>query len=199
MSIEAFIFDIGNVVVRFEPWRAEQALQEYGGIPDRGALSRLAVCYERGTIETGAFLGALRELFLDRIPESVLAGIWQEVFSPNEPMWELIARLKTRYPLYLLSNTNDLHHRHLVERYPVFGNFADGVFSYRAKLMKPEPEIYALAIRQFDVRPESTVYIDDLAANVEGGRAAGLRAIAYDPDAHEAALAVLCELGLQCV
>jgi FMN phosphatase YigB (HAD superfamily) len=65
--------------------------------------------------------------------------------------------------------------------------------------MKPEREIFALAIRQFGVEPGSTVYLDDLSANVEAARAAGLRAFQYHPDAHADCLATLRAQGVQCV
>jgi FMN phosphatase YigB (HAD superfamily) len=56
-----------------------------------------------------------------------------------------------------------------------------------------------LAIRQFGVEPENTIYLDDLTANVEAARGAGLRAFRYDPEAHEDLLAALRREGVQCV
>jgi hypothetical protein len=56
-----------------------------------------------------------------------------------------------------------------------------------------------VTIRQFGVEPGSTVYLDDLSANVEAARAAGLRAFQYHPDAHADCLAILRAQGVQCV
>jgi len=201
VKVEAFIFDIGNVLVRFLPGQAEAALARLGvsAVPDQGVLRDLGLRYERGALDRAGFLSALRDLLGHAGPDEDLTRAWQEIFQPNEPMWRLVETLHDHYPLYLLSNTNCLHHEYVAREYEVFEKFADGVFSYRAKLMKPEREIFALAIRQFGVEPGSTVYLDDLSANVEAARAAGLRAFQYHPDAHADCLAILRAQGVQCV
>jgi len=201
VKVEAFIFDIGNVLVRFLPGQAEAALARLGvsAVHDQGVLRDLGLRYERGALDRAGFLSALRDLLGHAGPDEDLTRAWQEIFQPNEPMWRLVETLHDHYPLYLLSNTNCLHHEYVAREYEVFEKFADGVFSYRAKLMKPEREIFALAIRQFGVEPGSTVYLDDLSANVEAARAAGLRAFQYHPDAHADCLATLRAQGVQCV
>jgi putative hydrolase of the HAD superfamily len=201
VKVEAFIFDIGNVLVRFRSGQAEAALVRLGvsAVPDQGVLRDLGLRYERGALDRAGFLSALRDILRHAGPDEDLTRAWQEIFQPNEPMWRLVETLHDHYPLYLLSNTNCLHHEYVAREYEVFEKFADGVFSYRAKLMKPEREIFALAIRQFGVEPGSTVYLDDLSANVEAARAAGLRAFQYHPDAHADCLATLRAQGVQCV
>jgi FMN phosphatase YigB (HAD superfamily) len=201
VKVEAFIFDIGNVLLRFHPGQAEEALARLGvsAVPDQGVLQDLGLRYERGDLDRAGFLSALRDILGHAGPDEDLTRAWQEIFQPNEPMWRLVEALHGHYPLYLLSNTNCLHHEYVAREYEVFEKFADGVFSYRAKLMKPEREIFALAIRQFGVEPGSTVYLDDLSANVEAARAAGLRAFQYHPDAHADCLATLRAQGVQCV
>ena len=200
MEVEAFIFDIGNVLVRFEAGKAERTLATLGvQRPDFAALAALGRRYESGEVGRTEFLAALRTVLGAEKSDDVLAAAWQEIFEPNEPMWELVEKLHGRYPLYLLSNTNCLHHEYLVRKYPVFGKFADGVFSYRAGIMKPERGIFELAIRQFGVNPAATVYLDDLAANVEAARGAGLRAFVYRHDAHDELAPTLRAQGVQCV
>lgn len=199
MALNAFIFDIGNVLVRFEPGLAERNLARLGGASDGQVreISGLGAVYERGGMERGEFLGRVRDVLGHVGPEEDLVRAWQEMFAPNAPMWELVGKLHGHYPLYLLSNTNCLHHEYLVREYPVFEKFDDGVFSYRARMSKPDRGIFELAIRQFGVDPQATVYIDDLAANVEAARAAGLQAFQYHPDAHEDFVATLRAQGMQ--
>jgi len=200
MAVEAFIFDIGNVLVRFDAGQIERTLADLGiEPPDRARLEQVAWRYERGELDRAAFLGALREVLSFRGEEETLVRAWQEIFKPHPAMWEVVERLHGRYPLYLLSNTNALHHEYLVREYAVFEKFADGVFSYRAGLLKPEAEIFALAIRQFGVDPAATIYADDLAPNVEAARAAGLRAFCYEAAAHPEFVGFLRAQGVQCV
>jgi len=197
---EAFIFDIGNVLVTFDFSRAARALSSLGAdLSDRAAFERLAARYERGAVDREEFLAQLRVILRHNADDVAVARAWQEIFEPNHPMWELVEKLQESYPLYLLSNTNCLHHDYLLREYAIFEKFADGVFSYRAKLAKPEREIFDLAIRQFGVDLRSTIYLDDLTANVEAARGAGLRAFRYDPAAHADLLATLRAEGVQCV
>ncbi|MEY3481414.1 MAG: hypothetical protein RIQ71_2189 [Verrucomicrobiota bacterium] len=200
MKTEAFIFDIGNVLVRFDHMRAVASLSSLGAdVSDRSEMEQLAARYERGEVDRAAFLGQLRVILRHNADDESVARAWQEIFEPNRLMWELVEKLHASYPLYLLSNTNCLHHDYLLRQYAVFEKFADGVYSYRAGMAKPEREIFELAIRQFGVDPQATIYLDDLAANVEAARGAGLRAFRYDPDAHGDLLAALRAEGVQCV
>lgn len=200
MKPRAFIFDIGNVLVRFDHERALAALSGLGAdISDRAGAEELAARYELGEIDRGMFLYGLRSVLRHRADDAAVARAWQEIFEPNAPMWELVGALHEEFPLYLLSNTNCLHHEYLVREYEIFGKFADGVFSYRAKLAKPDPAIFELAVRQFGISAADTIYLDDLKANVEAARAAGLRAFRYDPDAHDDLLTALRREGVQCV
>jgi HAD superfamily hydrolase (TIGR01509 family) len=63
------------------------------------------------------------------------------------------------------------------------------VFSSRAGLIKPEPEIFAHTARLFGLEPAQTLFIDDFAHNVDAARAAGWRALQFiDPAQCEAGL-----------
>lgn len=200
MKPEAFIFDIGNVLVSFDHGRAVAALSAMGAdLSDRAALEDLAARYERGAVERAAFLEDLRSILRHQADDGAVARAWQEIFEPNMPVWDLVEKLHGEYPLYLLSNTNCLHHEYLLREYTIFEKFADGVFSYRVKMAKPERGIFDLAIRQFGVSPEATIFLDDMTANVEAGRGAGLRAFRYDHDAHADLLGTLRAEGVQCI
>jgi putative hydrolase of the HAD superfamily len=200
MKPEAFIFDIGNVLVRFDHGHAIRAFAAMGAdLSGRAGVEELAARYERGAVDRVEFLAALRSLLRHNANDDEVARAWQEIFEPNLPMWELVEKLHAEYPLYLLSNTNCLHHEYLLREYAIFEKFADGVFSYRARLAKPEHAIFEEAIKQFRVKPAATVYLDDLTANIEAARGAGLRAFRYDPDDHGDLLSALRAEGVQCV
>ena len=200
MKPVALIFDIGNVLVTFDYSRAADALSALGAdLSDRVAMEQLAARYERGEFGRAEFLAELRVILRHTADDSAVARAWQEIFEPNLPMWELVEKLHASHPLYLLSNTNCLHHDYLLREYAIFEKFADGVFSYRAKLAQPEREICEGALRQVGLAPPSTIYRDDLTPNVEAARGAGLRAFRYDPGAHGALLSTLRAEGVQCV
>ena len=100
-------------------------------------------------------------------------------------MIELITELHAHHPLYLLSNTSDIHVDFILARYPVFSKFKDAVYSYKVRASKPEREIYEIALKQFGVKAEETFFIDDLQANIDAARSVGIVSHHYHHDRHE--------------
>jgi FMN phosphatase YigB (HAD superfamily) len=198
--IRAIIFDIGNVLLKFDYQIAYRRL-----LPDCTVLGDdvypsadvIKQAYERGEIARADFLVRVREVLRHGGSEANFVTAWEEIFEVNDPMIELARRLREKYPLYLLSNISDLHTDYIFRTYPFFAWFQDAVYSYRAGALKPEPDIYTQAIRQFGVRAEETVFIDDLPANVAAATAAGLHAIQYDYRKHEALWPALAKLGVE--
>ena len=58
-------------------------------------------------------------------------------------------------------------------------HFDHVTFSYELGVIKPEREIYRHAIEGVGAAPEQTLFLDDRAENVEGGRATGLQALLF--------------------
>ncbi|MDQ1288009.1 MAG: putative hydrolase of the superfamily [Actinomycetota bacterium] len=57
--------------------------------------------------------------------------------------------------------------------------FDEGVFSCRLHLVKPDPEIFAVAVRLLDLDPARLLFLDDREDNVEAARAAGWPAMLF--------------------
>ncbi len=199
--IRAFVFDIGNVLLRFDFSLAfRQLLPLCGAEPAAGFAERvdaIKVRYEAGRIDRAAFLGEVFELLRFRGTEEQFVQAWEGIFEVHTPMAELVGALHGRYPLYLLSNTSDIHAAYFERSYPLFGCFADAVYSFEARCAKPERAIYELAASRFGVAPQETVFIDDLPANIVAAREVGFRAIPYDFRRHDALLEELGRLGVE--
>ncbi len=199
--IRAFIFDIGNVLLRFDFSLAQKRLQSRTDLASEALVELwepIKLAYENGDISRVEFQQRVMEVLQFAGTEREFVTAWEEIFAENEPMSELIRKLHTRYPLFLLSNTSDLHMDYIFRTYPVFSLFNDAVYSYRAKCSKPGREIFEIAVRQFGVTPSKTIYIDDLAPNVETALQLGFRAIQYDPDDHASLLDALALAGVDC-
>jgi HAD superfamily hydrolase (TIGR01509 family) len=80
--------------------------------------------------------------------------------------------------------------------FEVLQYFVDGVYSFRARCAKPGREIYETALRQFGLKPEQTIYIDDLPANVRAASELGFKAILYNLTKHAEFESRLAELGV---
>lgn len=198
--IRSFIFDIGNVLVPFDFNRAirriaPQCVRLFQELPPEAAA--LTARYESGRIDRAEFLRQAIYLLQYRGEEANFVAAWQDIFEENEAMTRLVGQLRVHYPLYLLSNTSDLHADYFEVKYPVFEHFSGAVYSHLAGCVKPERAIFETAIRQFGVEPDETVYIDDLPANVAAASAVGFHAIQYDYTRHGDLVARLAALGVR--
>jgi len=79
-------------------------------------------------------------------------------------------------PTYVLSNASAETWPYAVERFPFLGRFDGVLLSGEVGMAKPDPEIFDELCRRFDLRPESTFFIDDKAANADAARALGFAA-----------------------
>ena len=98
--------------------------------------------------------------------ERIYDPAFNGMFSPIEPTLALIRRLKGRYRLGLLSNTNEWHFRGHIATVPVFPLFDTVTLSYEVREMKPGERIYRDALGKLGLPPESCVFIDDIEENV---------------------------------
>jgi putative hydrolase of the HAD superfamily len=128
--------------------------------------------------------------------EAAFIAAWEDIFTPNEPMLALVERLHGRFPLYLLSNTSDIHRDYIFARYPIFARFTGGTYSYAVRASKPGTEIYQHAIRAHGLDPARTFFIDDLLPNIETARALGFQAHHYHHDRHGELEEELARLGV---
>lgn len=190
--IHAFLFDIGNVIVRFDFTRALRAVAALSDVTDEAAalqrIDAVKLTYEDGQITRDAFLKEAFALLNYRGTREQFIAAWQDIFWANEPMHALIRSLHGRYPIHLLSNTNDMHVEGLFRDFDIFQCVTTGVYSHEVAASKPNPRIYAIACEKCGIDPATTFFIDDLAANIETARKAGFQAHHYHHDRHEALL-----------
>lgn len=201
MSIQAIIFDIGNVLLKFDYYIAAHRLMEknkLSALPDRELVVTAKARLEGGEIDRAEFLSHVRPHFEDDGTDEEFLRIWEDIFEENVPMTTLATQLADTYDTYLLSNISCIHHDYIFPKYPVFSTFKDGVFSYRAGALKPDPKIYEIALSQFGVQPENTIFIDDMPENVAAANALGLCAILYNFRDHSAVESALRNSGVEC-
>ena len=58
-----------------------------------------------------------------------------------------------------------------------------------AKILKPDPRAYALALKSLDLAADEVVFIDDQRRNVAGGEAVGITSLHLDITRHQACIA----------
>ncbi|MEO6788553.1 MAG: HAD family phosphatase [Chthoniobacteraceae bacterium] len=193
--IRAFLFDIGNVLVRFDFSRAVRAVAALSDVADEAdALHRLDAVklhYEDGQISRADFLRDAFRILGYRGTEAQFIAAWQGIFTENEPMTALVRTLHGKFPLYLLSNTNDMHVEGLFRDFSVFAHFTGATYSHEAKASKPHRTIYEIACRTHGLDPRTTFFIDDNTANIVTARELGFHTHHYHHDRHGELLAAV--------
>src|SRR5688572_25416007 len=102
---------------------------------------------------------------------------WSSVFIPGTLISEdLLASLKKRYPLILVSNTNAMHVEYLRANYQVFDYFEHLIFSHEVGSLKPDTKIFKAAIAVSGRPPEALFFTDDREENIVAARQLGMQA-----------------------
>jgi len=183
-TIQAAIFDIGNVLLLFDYMKAAGRLMERNqleSLPDRGRITAINYRLEIGEISKAEFLSLVRPEFHDTGAESEFVEIWGNIFEENTRMTALARALSRRMPVYLISNIGPIHHEYIFRNFEVFSIFSGGIFSFEARLMKPDPRCFELAVTKWGVDPAHTLYFDDIAENCAAASAAGFQARHFEP------------------
>lgn len=199
-TVDTVIFDLGNVLIRFDPRRLFRKL-----LPDDASIERF---FE----ETGFHAWNLEmdggKRFADGIAEQsrrfphyrplfkAFFHRWDE--TVGEPIAESIDLLRTLkregISTYALTNFSAETFPLALARFPFLADFDGAVVSGRERLLKPEPAICRRLLQRYSVEPANAVFIDDKLENVETARDLGLHGIHFvDPAAVRMALR---ELGL---
>jgi epoxide hydrolase-like predicted phosphatase len=183
-KIEAVIFDLGNVLVTVDWMRAAHAFcgrtgktwMELAHFADGGhVMERFA----KGELSGPDFFAlAVSDIGFNGSYEE-FAHIFSGIFTPIVPMIGLAESLKGQLPRYLLSNTNIMHMERILADHPFLRGFDGHVLSYEVGLLKPDPRIYEHTLHRIGLRPEQTVFLDDLEPNVQAARDLGMNAIQH--------------------
>ena len=193
-NIENLIFDLGGVILTLDMPRAEQhftalGVNDYNRLFRSGNVSSFFKEYEVGSITDAAFLAELKKLAGLPLADEDLIAAWNAMLGhfPEERI-ALLNELKNKYRLFLFSNTNALHLTTFRKIYAntfngkVFDDhFEKAYYSHLLRMRKPDKESYEHIIRENDLDPLKTVFIDDSIVNIEGAESAGLKGIHIKP------------------
>ena len=182
MSIKNIVFDLGRVLIKFEPKEyIEQNVPEekredfYNGI--FGSTEWLML--DRGTLsyEDAKKIFKERVSGVDKQIDRLFNVDLFEILQPIEENVKLLPELKKKYNLYILSNFHQPAFEYIFKKYDFFRLFDGHTVSCYYYLLKPEKEIYDILIDKFNLIPEETVFIDDTKVNIDACEKEGIRGI----------------------
>ncbi len=181
----AVVFDLGNVLI---PWDSRTLYRKL--LPDEAAVDHFlsVVCPPdwnvsldagRSWDEAVAERVALFPQHTDLIRAYDLR--WEEMLGPAIAGTVVILEelAAAGVPVYALTNWSAVKFTIARSRFPFLGRFRDIVVSGEVRLVKPDPAIYRLLLSRNRLEAGDCVFIDDVAANVAGAVAVGMRGIRF--------------------
>ena len=185
MSPDTVVFDVGNVLIHWDPRHLFRKL-----VPNEAEMEHflahiatgewnLAQDAGREWAEGVALLAAahphhapLIHAYRDRWQETVPDAIHGSV--------AILERLRGNgVPLYAITNFSAEKWAESLVRFPFLDQFRDTVVSAHERLVKPDVAIYELFLKRNGLDAEQCVFIDDSAKNIAGANAAGMQGVHF--------------------
>ncbi len=184
--VKYIVFDLGKVLIDY-CYDDFFALMRSRGVQvaevEAFLIEARLLDYEHGHLSCEEFLAGMNRLLSAPLSREQLTDAWNGLFAPIPAMLELARELKSRYPVYLLSNIGKLHWDFLSTTYDLDVYCHDRLASFEAGAMKPAADIYHCAQQRFALEPEYTLFIDDKPENISGATACGWQGLVHQSPA----------------
>ena len=187
-QVQAVIFDIGNVLIEWQPERhydrligVERRKAFFDAFDFHGLMNR---------IDEGAPFAPTIEEAARATPEwrdalHILRDNWCDLAQPEIPRSVRLLRALRAcgVPVFVLSNFGAENFPDSQAQFPFLSEFDRYYISGRMKMRKPDPAIYAAVEADCGVPPEGLLFADDRAENIEAARTRGWQAHLFEtPD-----------------
>ena len=185
MTIEAVIFDVGNVLIE---WAPERYFDRMLGEDRRRALfAEVDLHAMNDRIDQGEdfreVVYATAELYPDWAEHiRHWHDNWLELATPEIPgSVALLRRLRARgVPVFALSNFGIGSFAYAETKYDFLTEFDRRYISGHMGVIKPDPVIYAMVEEDCGIAPDRLLFADDRADNIAAAEARGWKGHLFD-------------------
>jgi HAD superfamily hydrolase (TIGR01509 family) len=171
-KIKNLVFDIGNVLMNWDPEGIYNTLfnkDDYFNHPISSIVGgEVWQELDKGTIEMNAAIEKLsrkNEQYSHEIDKFI-----REAPHHIYPLAESVeCALKYKglgYNIYLLSNFPEYGYKIIRSKFDFFNQFDGEIISWNVNAIKPYRDIYDILLSKYNLKPEATVFIDDLKENI---------------------------------
>lgn len=187
MTIKNIIFDLGGVIYDIRYENIADRFRSYGLQDFEKYYTQLSQTptidqFEEGRISPAEFRDYIRGISPIPITDTQIDDAWNAILIEIPKLrWQLLGGLRIKYNTFLFSNTNQINYDCFTVRlkekfgFDIFERCFDAAyFSHFMHTRKPSPEGFERIIREQGLVPDETVFIDDIAKNLEGAEAVGI-------------------------
>lgn len=177
--LKNIIFDFGGILIHVDYHLTEQSFEDliqkkfhFETLPD--IEKKIFIDYEIGEINTETFIWNIQHYYGKALNPRDIIDAWNAMLIgiPAESI-TFLKEIKQKYKIYLMSNTNALHlewvQRHIKDNHQglLFDQlFCKTYYSHIMGLRKPSHEIFEIILKEHELEPTETLFIDDIPENL---------------------------------
>jgi len=193
-NITSVIFDLGGVLFDIDYSLTQKAFIELGVKDFQSLYSQQKQAgifdeFEKGSISSAEFRKHIQQKLPANTSDDEIDKAWNALLiGVHAHKVELLKRLRNKYRIFLLSNTNEIHLPEVLTMMASLNNntgishlFEKNYYSCRMGMRKPDKEIYDRVCAENSLSAANTLFIDDSIQNVIGAEKAGLNALHCTP------------------
>lgn len=185
IMIRNIVFDLGNVLVDFNPSRIVNAVF-IDQKEQRLMLSEIFFSKGWKLVDKGLIsIEEHQQDLISRFPQYAeeidwILKNWHKDLPRIPGMKSLVQMLsKMEFGLYILSNAGYRYFEYALSKNKLFKYFNGFTISAELKLLKPQSEIYDQFCEIHNLKPEECLFIDDQLQNVQAAINAGWQAYQF--------------------
>jgi len=190
-GIRNIIFDFGNVICDIDISLTEKKFLEFGPAKESPGndpanssrrFDEVVEKYEAGMLSSAEFREIIRNHYVSSPSDAVIDEAWNALLLDiPERRIRLLKEVRKSYPIFLLSNSNEIHYLHYLKDFRKKSGlqefddlFEKAYFSFRINLTKPSPVIFDKVVQEQHLIPSETLFIDDTLKHVNAARDKGI-------------------------
>ena len=189
MTIKTILFDFGGVLYKTINLNWLRKWKNLLGIVNDSEMIELLTNPNESSL--------IQDICLGRLPEEALwekmANDWhiRPLFikyfqrrmiaksSLNKPMVKFLAALHKDFQTAILSSAGIQSRKLMEENFHLDRHVEDIIISAEEGVIKPDPQIYHIALARLDADPKQTLFLDDTLINVFSARELGMTAVQF--------------------
>lgn len=192
--IKNIIFDLCGPIITLDLEMMNRRFHDYGVAAEKPyQLMReagLTKNFEQGLITTNDFCNDVRRILHCNLSDDDIFDCWNTVVADFPARHaETLAKLSSRYRLFLLSNSDVVNAKffyNYVNQHAGEGfmerTFDKEFFSCDLKLRKPSPEIFATILERCGLESSETLFVDDCLKHTQSAASLGINVIWLKPE-----------------
>ncbi len=187
-ELKNIIFDLGGVLINIDYKKTERAFIELGFDNFEAMYSQFTADaifekLETGKISNKDFYDKLISLSNNKIRAAQIKKAWNEiVLDWRVESLNFLETLSPKYKLFLLSNTNAIHHECFsnslkieTNRVEIDSLFTKVYYSHEIHFRKPNRDIFEFIAKDTTINMVETLFIDDSSNNIDTAKLLGFK------------------------